>query len=84
MSSVARVAVCETERFSGTLCPMFWKGCQEHLAVMCYYVDQSPAVVGILLVVITLISVVMIIRVSMAAATVCITGPQSSGHIWNP
>lgn len=40
---------------------MFWKECQEHLAVMCYHVDQIPAVVGIKLVVIMLISAVMII-----------------------
>lgn len=82
--SSALVWVCETKRLWGTLCPMFWKGCQEHLAVMCYYVDHSPAVVAIKLVVIMLISVVMIIWVSMAAATGCITGPQSSGHIWKP
>lgn len=72
------------ELLCGTLCPMFWKGCQEHLAVMCYYVDHRPAVVAIKPVVITLISVVTIISVLVAVATGCITGPQSSGHIWNP
>lgn len=66
------ICVRQLERMSRTL------GCD---VLLCW---PHPAVVAIWLVAMMLISVVIIIWVSMAAATGYITGVQSSGLIWKP